>query len=122
VLTHSSLQDRDHSVPATTHDEPAAGQDRERQSVIAPHWMCQTHSPPKITPCGNDTGCETRLLRIISDKALSRFGASLRPQDKQPAAASLLGRSVDLQSCIQLGCYGYRLTGGSCVARRSIPR
>ena len=28
VLTHSSLQDRDHSVLATTHDESPLGQDR----------------------------------------------------------------------------------------------
>src|SRR6478736_4023567 len=28
VLTHSSLQDRDHSVLATTHDESPAGQNR----------------------------------------------------------------------------------------------
>jgi hypothetical protein len=36
VLTHNSLQDRDHSMLATTHDESSVGQGPERQSVIAP--------------------------------------------------------------------------------------
>ena len=42
VLTHSSLQHRDHSVLATMRDESSVGQDQGRQSMIAPHRMHQT--------------------------------------------------------------------------------
>lgn len=78
MLTHSSLQDRDHSALAITHGESSIGQGQARQSVIAPHKMRQTHLPPKVTPCSLITADEPACQSYVRVTIVDSGGAMAR--------------------------------------------